>query len=155
MLSKKWCLNSQPLDHHSNALPTELSHYLSLWIINAFIKLCSINSINKVQHLKWCMKQKKAHFRNLRQIPTWLSWQGIWLMIRRSWVKTPLGKLLTKCILCCVSSDISDYLTEMPSSSWKIRLCKVSTRVETIQTNYYRLSTRLTRVSFVNYSIFF
>ena len=43
------------------------------------------------------MKQKKAHFRNLQQIPG----------------PTARGNFLTKFILCCVTLDLSDNLTEM------------------------------------------
>ena len=52
-------------------------------------------------------------------------------MIWRSWVQTPLRQFLTKFILCCVTSDLSDNLTEMCQTglSWKTRMthCRLST----------------------------
>ena len=58
----QWGLNSQPLDHHPHVLPTEISHCKNYALL--------ILEINRIQHVKWCMKQKKSHFKNLQQIPT-------------------------------------------------------------------------------------
>ena len=38
------------------------------------------------------MKQKKAHFKNIQQIPAQLSCQSTKLMIQRFWVQTLLGQ---------------------------------------------------------------
>ena len=39
-------------------------------------------------------------------------WQSLRLMIWWLWVQTPLGAFLTKFIMCCIPSDLSDNLTE-------------------------------------------
>ena len=83
-----------------------------------------ILEINKVQHVKWCMKQKKAHFRlSNRFLPSsvsraWDWWSG-GCEFKPHW-----GQILTKFILCCVTLDLSDNLTEMRQidPTWKTQM---------------------------------
>ena len=70
----QWGLNSQPLDHQSNALPDELSHYLVVCvIIKAFIKSCSNDSRNKQSQT--CELMHKTKESSLQKSPTdsWLA----------------------------------------------------------------------------------
>ena len=54
----------------AHALPTVLArNLLCVSIIKAFIKSCSTDSKNEVQHVKWCMKQSSLQKFPTEQIP--------------------------------------------------------------------------------------
>ena len=59
----QWGWKPGPPDLQASALPTELSqHSVASLNLHCFIKSCSIDhalEMNKVQHVKWCMKQTK------------------------------------------------------------------------------------------------
>ena len=83
-----------------------------------------ILEINKVQHVKWCMKQKQTHFRHLQQIPSsvsraWDWWSG------GGEFKSHWGQFLMKFFLCRVTLNLSDNLTDMrlKGLTWKTQVC--------------------------------
>ena len=96
-----------------------------MWIIRAFIKSCSIDPRNKQSPT--CEMVHETKESSLQKSPTdflpnsvgraWDWWMR--LMIQK-WVQTPLMKF----ILFCVTSDLSENLTEMCqiSLSWKPRI---------------------------------
>ena len=56
-----------------SSVSLQKSFLVSLSVKTPLSHALLILEINKVQHVKWCMKQKKAHFRYLQQIPPKLS----------------------------------------------------------------------------------
>ena len=53
-------------------------------------------------------------------------------MIRRSWVQTPLGQLLLKFNLVCVTLDLSDNLTEMHIVKNKIMYANIIEQIQNV-----------------------
>ena len=47
--------------------------------------------MNKVQHVKWCMKQSSLQKSPSQQIPCWHIWQSVGLMIWTLWVQSQVG----------------------------------------------------------------
>ena len=68
----QWVLKPRPPDHQANALPTELSqHSVAILDLHGLYKVIAllILEMNKVQHVKWCMKQSSLQKSPAQQIP--------------------------------------------------------------------------------------
>ena len=62
--------------------------------------------MNKVQNVEWCMKQSSLQKSHAQQIPSYLSWQRIRVMIQRLWVQTLLEAIFDEIyfVLCSFGS---------------------------------------------------
>ena len=58
--------------------------------------------MNKVQNVKWCMKQSSLQKSSTQLTAAQISWQSIRVMIRKLWVQTPLGAIFDEIyfVLC-------------------------------------------------------
>ena len=97
----QWGLNPQPPDHQSDALLTKSLFGCFCESLRS-IKSCSIDSRNEQSPTCQVLHEtNKAHFRNLQQIPSKLSCQSMRVLIRRSWVQTPLEAICDKIYEIC------------------------------------------------------
>ena len=85
-----------------------------------------ILEINKVQHVKWCMnKRKLSSDISNRFLPSSVSRAWDWWFGGCEF-KPRWGQFLMRFILCCVTLDLSDNLTENVSDRPNVKNCKVS-----------------------------